>query len=45
MLARGYDGEVRSFALRPVPSGARMTMGIGLSLLGLLWLSGFLLWG
>jgi cobalt/nickel transport system permease protein len=45
MLARGYDGEVRSFALQPVPHGARTTLGIGLAMLGLLWLSGFLVWG
>jgi cobalt/nickel transport system permease protein len=45
MLSRGYDGEVRSFASRPVPAGARVTLGIGLCLLGLLWLVGLLVWG
>jgi len=45
MLSRGYDGEVRSFASRPVPPGARVTLAIGLALLGLLWLGGLLVWG
>ena len=45
MLSRGYDGEVRSFALPPVSSGARVTLVTGLTVLGLLWLSGTLVWG
>ncbi len=45
MLSRGYDGEVRSFALPPVSSGARVTLVTGLMILGLLWLSGPLVWG
>ena len=45
MLSRGYDGEVRSFASQPVPLRARVTLGIGLALLGLLWLGGLLVWG
>lgn len=45
MLSRGYDGEVRSFALPPVSSGARLTLVTGLVILGLLWLSGLLVWG
>lgn len=45
MLSRGYDGEVRSFATQPVPPGARVTLWIGLALLGLLWLGGILVWG
>lgn len=45
MLSRGYDGEVRSFALPPVSSGARRTLVMGLAALGLLCLSGLLIWG
>jgi cobalt/nickel transport system permease protein len=45
MLSRGYDGEVRSFATQPVSPGARVTLAIGLALLGLLWLGGLLVWG
>ena len=45
MLSRGYDGEVRSFAHPPVSSGARATLATGLTVLGLLWLSGTLVWG
>ncbi len=45
MLSRGYDGEVRSFTLPPVSSGARLTLVTGLTVLGLLWLSGALVWG
>ena len=45
MLSRGYDGEVRSFVLPPVSSGARATLVTGLTVLGLLWLSGTLVWG
>jgi cobalt/nickel transport system permease protein len=45
MLSRGYDGEVRSFALPPLSLRARGTLLIGLSVLGLLWLIGLLAWG
>jgi cobalt/nickel transport system permease protein len=45
MLSRGYDGEVRAFALPPVPPGARLTLVTGLAALALLWLSGLLVWG
>lgn len=45
MLSRGYDGEVRSFALPPVPAAARVALGIGLAVLALLWFSGWLVWG
>jgi cobalt/nickel transport system permease protein len=45
MLSRGYDGEVRSFALPPLSSRARGALLIGLLVLGLLWLTGLLAWG
>jgi len=45
MLSRGYDGEVRSFAQPRLSSGARGVLGIGLSILAILWLTGLLLWG
>ncbi len=45
MLSRGYDGEVRSFALPPLSSRARGVLLIGLMVLGLLWLTGLLAWG
>jgi cobalt/nickel transport system permease protein len=45
MLSRGYDGEVRSFALPPLSSHARSVLRIGLLVLGLLWLTGLLAWG
>jgi cobalt/nickel transport system permease protein len=45
MLSRGYDGDVRSFGSPPVPRGARVTLAVGLALLGLLWLGGLLVWG
>jgi len=45
MLARGYDGEVRSFALQPLSPSGRVTLAIGLGLLGLLCLIGILVWG
>jgi cobalt/nickel transport system permease protein len=45
MLSRGYDGEVRSFALPPLSLRARGTLLMGLLILGLLWLVGLLAWG
>jgi cobalt/nickel transport system permease protein len=45
MLSRGYDGEVRSFALPPLTSRARGTLWIGLSVLVILWMTGLLAWG
>ncbi|MCX6070017.1 MAG: cobalt ECF transporter T component CbiQ [Chloroflexi bacterium] len=45
MLSRGYDGEVRSFALPPLSLRAQSTLWIGLSVLGILWLTGLLAWG
>jgi cobalt/nickel transport system permease protein len=45
MLSRGYDGEIRSFALPPLSSSARTVLWIGLSILALLWLIGLLAWG
>jgi cobalt/nickel transport system permease protein len=45
MLSRGYDGEVRSFALPPLSARGRSALLIGLSVLGLLWLVGLLAWG
>jgi len=45
MLSRGYDGEVRSFALPRLSSSARSILWIGLSIFALLWLTGLLAWG
>lgn len=36
MAARGYDGEVRSFPLPPIPAGQRLALAAGLGLLALL---------
>jgi cobalt/nickel transport system permease protein len=42
MAARGYDGEVRSFPLPPIPTGQRFILGAGLAALSLLVLLGYL---
>jgi cobalt/nickel transport system permease protein len=45
MAARGYDGEVRAFPLPPItPASWALLLG-GLSLLGMLTLFGYFLWG
>jgi cobalt/nickel transport system permease protein len=45
MAARGYDGEVRAFPLPPItPVSWALLLG-GLSLLSMLTLTGYLLWG
>ena len=43
MSARGYDGEVRTFPLPPIPLGQRIVLAGGLSVLFLLVLLGYLL--
>ncbi|MBN2388256.1 MAG: cobalt ECF transporter T component CbiQ [Anaerolineales bacterium] len=45
MVARGYDGEIRSLPLSAIGSGSWLTLAGGLILLILLLLFGFLLWG
>ena len=42
MAARGYDGEVRAFPLPPIPMGQRLILGVGLAVLLLLVLLGYL---
>jgi len=42
MAARGYDGEVRTFPLPPIPTGQRLILGVGLAVLLLLVLLGYL---
>jgi cobalt/nickel transport system permease protein len=42
MAARGYDGEVRAFPLPPIPMGQRLILGVGLAVLLLLILLGYL---
>jgi cobalt/nickel transport system permease protein len=42
MAARGYDGEVRTFPLRPIPVSQRIVLGAGLVALLLLVLLGHL---
>jgi cobalt/nickel transport system permease protein len=43
MLSRGYDGEVRAMPLPPVGLAGWLTLGVGLAILVLLLLVGFLL--
>ncbi len=43
MAARGYDGEVRTMPIPPVPVGQRVLAGLGLLILALLILLGYLL--
>ncbi len=45
MAARGYDGEVRAFPLPPLTPMDRLVLVVGLGLLALLTLLGFLLGG
>jgi len=45
MAARGYDGEVRAFPLPPIAPVSWVILAVGLSLLGLLTLLGYLVWG
>jgi cobalt/nickel transport system permease protein len=45
MASRGYDGEVRAFAIPPVSPAQWNILGAGLALLGLLAAGGFLFWG
>ena len=43
MAARGYDGEVRAFPLPAIPTGQRIILGGGLTLLVLLVFLGYLM--
>ena len=45
MLARGYDGDVRSFPLAPLSSVQVTLLAAGLALLGLLVMTSYLFWG
>lgn len=45
MAARGYDGEMRAFPLPPVSPASWLVLLGGVSLLGLLTLFGYLVWG
>jgi len=45
MASRGYDGEVRAFAILPITSAQWSVLGMGITLLGLLAVGGFLFWG
>jgi cobalt/nickel transport system permease protein len=45
MVARGYDGEVRTLPLQAMGAGGRLALAGGLTLLALLLLMGFLLGG
>lgn len=45
MIARGFDGEIRSLSVPPLSGAARRVLWGGLTILALLWLSGLLLWG
>ncbi|MCL5995651.1 MAG: cobalt ECF transporter T component CbiQ [Chloroflexi bacterium] len=44
MLARGYDGEVRSFAVPPLTVAHWIVLGAGLAVLGLLLAFAYLIW-
>ncbi len=45
MVARGYDGEVRTLPLPPLNAAAWTTLTLGLALLGMLVALGVLFWG
>jgi cobalt/nickel transport system permease protein len=45
MASRGYDGEVRAFAIPPITPAQWSVLGAGLALLSLLAAGGFLFWG
>jgi len=45
MASRGYDGEVRAFAIPPISPAQWSVLGAGIALLGLLAVGGFLFWG
>jgi cobalt/nickel transport system permease protein len=45
MASRGYDGEVRAFAIPPVSPAQWSILAAGIALLGLLAAGGFLFWG
>jgi cobalt/nickel transport system permease protein len=45
MASRGYDGEVRAFAIPPISPAQWTVLGAGLALLSLLAAGGFLFWG
>jgi len=45
MVSRGYDGEVRTMPLSPLSPGQWLALAIGLGMLALLVIGGFLLWG
>jgi cobalt/nickel transport system permease protein len=45
MIARGYDGEVRALPLLPITRGQWMVLVLGLGMLVLLVIGGYLFWG
>ncbi len=45
MASRGYDGEVRAFAIPRMSPAQWSVLGAGIALLGLLAVGGFLFWG
>jgi len=45
MVSRGYDGEVRTMPLAPLAPGQWLVLTIGLGMLALLVIGGFLFWG
>ena len=45
MASRGYDGEVRAFPLPPIHPAQWSVLSLGLGMLTLLVVAGFLLWG
>ena len=45
MASRGYDGEVRTFPLPPVTLAQWSTLGLGLGVLALLVIGGYVFWG
>jgi cobalt/nickel transport system permease protein len=45
MASRGYDGEVRAFAIPPITPAQWSVLAAGLALLSLLAAGGFLFWG
>jgi len=44
MVSRGYAGEVRTFPLPPIPVVQWSALGLGLSIMGLLVIAGYLFW-
>jgi hypothetical protein len=45
MASRGYDGEVRAFAIPPITLAQWSVLGAGIMVLILLVVGGYLFWG